>query len=124
MSIFKRRLADTKEKDSALESCELELQAHPDQTACRLQFKLLCKQGIVKTYRLYYEAGEVLHAGYDPTASPNSWTVSSRTLRDVVEYFGPKTDQLDWFFQDGKITFTSYTEKIQNGRGKSPNALY
>jgi cell cycle checkpoint control protein RAD9A len=109
-------LTEAKEKDSALERCELELQAHPDQTECRLQFKLFCKQGVVKSYRLYYEPDEVLHAGYDPTASPNHWKVSSRTLRDVVEYFGPKNDQLDWFFKDGKMTFTSYTEQVKNGR--------
>ena len=42
--------------------------------------------------------------------------MSSRTLREVVEYFGPKTDQLDWFYKDDKVTFTSYTEKIQSGR--------
>lgn len=33
-----------------------------------------------------------------------------------MEYFGPKTDQLDWYFQDSRVTFTSYTEKVQNGR--------
>jgi cell cycle checkpoint control protein RAD9A len=65
---------------------------------------------------LFYEPGEVLHATFDKVGSTNHWTVSSRTLRDVVEYFGPKTDQLDWYFQDGKVTFTSYTEKIQSER--------
>ena len=116
LSVFRRRLADTRDRDSALERCEFELQAHPDQTECRLVFRLICKHGVVKTYRLYYEGGEVLHASFDHTTSSNFWTVSSRTLRDMVEYFGPKTDQLDWYFQDGKVTFTSYTEKIQNGR--------
>lgn len=116
MSVFRRRVADARDKESALERCEFELQAHPDQTECRLIFKIFCKHGVVKTYRLYYEAGEVLHASFDPAASTNFWTVSSRTLRDVVEYFGPKTDQLDWYFQDGKVTFTSYAEKVQNGR--------
>ena len=121
-AIFRRRLAETRDKESALERCDFELQARPDQTECRLIFKLICKQGVVKTYRLYYEGGEVLHASFDQASSTNFWTVSSRTLRDMVEYFGPKTDQLDWFFQDGKVTFTSYTEKIQNGRGLSLSA--
>ena len=58
-----------------------------------------------------------MHATFDKLGSTNYWTASSRTLRDVVEYFGPKTDQLDWSFQNGKVTFTSYTEKIQAGRG-------
>jgi cell cycle checkpoint control protein RAD9A len=82
---------------------------------------MLCRHGVVKTYRLTYEAAEVLHASFDKARSPNCWTISSRTLRDVVEYFGPKTEQLDWYFENGKVTFTSYTEKVQHGRGEISN---
>ncbi|EXJ69070.1 uncharacterized protein A1O5_08005 [Cladophialophora psammophila CBS 110553] len=116
LSIFKRRLGDQRDKDTALETCDCELQANPDQPECRLVFRLNCRQGVVKTYRLFYQAGEILHAAFDKIGSPNYWSISSRTLRDIVEYFGPKTDQLDWYFQNGKVTFTSYTEKIQAGR--------
>ncbi|KIW32897.1 uncharacterized protein PV07_04410 [Cladophialophora immunda] len=116
LSIFKRRLGDQRDKDTALETCDCELQDNPDQAECRLVFRLNCRQGVVKTYRLFYESGEILHAAFDKIGSPNYWSISSRTLRDIVEYFGPKTDQLDWYFQNGKVTFTSYTEKIQAGR--------
>jgi cell cycle checkpoint control protein RAD9A len=115
-AIFRRRSADQRDKEVALERVEFELQARPDQADCRLNFRLVCKHGVEKKYRLYYEGGEVLHASFDRQASTNHWTVPSRTLRDVVEYFGPKTEQLDWCFQDGKVTFTSYTEKLQNGK--------
>ena len=118
LSIFKRRLADQRDRDTALETCECELQANPDQAECRLIFRLNCRQGVVKTYSLFYETGEILHATFDQMGSTNHWTVASRTLRDVVEYFGPKTDQLDWYYQNGKVTFTSYTEKIQSGKGR------
>jgi cell cycle checkpoint control protein RAD9A len=116
--IFKRRIAEGKDKDTALELCEVELQAKPDQTKCRLVIRMLCRHGVVKTYRLTYESAEVLHASFDKARSQNYWTVSSRTVRDVVEYFGPKTEQLDWYFEKGKVTFTSYTEKVQHGRGE------
>lgn len=116
LSIFKKRMTDGKERDTALEHCEVELQAKPDQTECRLIIKMICRYGVVKTYRLTYESMEVLHATFDKSKSENCWSISSRTLRDVVEYFGPKTEQLDWFYQNGKFTFTSYTEKVQNGR--------
>ncbi|EXJ58066.1 hypothetical protein A1O7_05490 [Cladophialophora yegresii CBS 114405] len=115
LSIFKRRLGD-RDREGGLETCDCELQANPDQAECRLVFRLNCRQGIVKTYRLFYEPGDIMHAAFDKLGSTNYWTASSRTLRDVVEYFGPKTDQLDWYFQNGKVTFTSYTEKIQAGR--------
>lgn len=71
---------------------------------------------MIKTYRLTYESAEVVHATFDKQGSPNTWTVSARTLRDVVEYFGPKTEHVDWSLHDDKVTFTSYTDKIQVGR--------
>ena len=79
---------------------------------------MICRHGVVKTYRLTYEPIEALHASFDKSKSENYWSIPSRTLRDVVEYFGPKTEQLDWFYLQGKFTFTSYTEKVQNGRGR------
>lgn len=77
---------------------------------------MICRHGIVKTYKLIYEPTNVLRANFDSTNSPNHWTTSARTLRDIVEYFGAKTDQLDWSFEKGKVNFTSYTEKITDGR--------
>ena len=77
---------------------------------------MICRHGVVKTYKLTYEPTNVLRANFDNGASPNYWTTSARTLRNIVEYFGAKTDQLDWSFEKGKVNFTSYTEKITDGR--------
>jgi cell cycle checkpoint control protein RAD9A len=118
LSIFKKRMLDGRERDTTLERCKVDLQEKPDQTECRLIIKMICRHGVVKTYRLTYESVEVLHATFDKSKSENHWSISSRTLRDAVEYFGPKTEQLDWFYQQGKFTFTSYTEKVHTGRGK------
>ena len=71
---------------------------------------------VIKTYKLTYESAEVLHATFDKQNSQNTWSISSRTLRDVVEYFGPKTEHVDWSLHEDKVTFTSYTDKIQVGR--------
>ena len=107
-----------KDRDTALERCDIELQADPDQTKCRLIIRMICRQGVFKTFRMTYDPAEVLYATFDDSRSQNYWTASSRTLRDIVEYFGPKTDQLDWYFENEKVTFTSYNEKVSNGRGK------
>ncbi|KAK4956090.1 hypothetical protein LTR66_013395 [Elasticomyces elasticus] len=37
-------------------------------------------------------------------------------LREYIDYFGPKTEQLDVCVKDGKAVFTSFTEKIMNGK--------
>lgn len=76
------------------------------------------REDVVKTFKLTYEAVEVLRANFDPKTSPNHWTIQSRTLKDIVEYFGPKTEQLDWYYEQGKVVFTSYTEKVSDGRRK------
>lgn len=71
----------------------------------------------MKVYKLTYETTDVLHATFDKQGSKNSWTLPARTLRDVGEYFGPKTEHVDWSLSDGKVTFTSYADKIQVGKG-------
>ena len=38
-------------------------------------------------------------------------------LKTFVEYFGAGTEQLDFWVENGRVTFTSYTEKVVSGRG-------
>lgn len=75
--------------------------------------------GMNKTYRLTYESIEIMHALFDKAAATQGWRISSRVLREYSEYFGPKTDQLDLLAQEGKAIFTSFTEKIQDGKRRS-----
>ena len=77
---------------------------------------------MTKTYQLTYESVEVMHALFDKTAASQGWRISARILREYVEYFGPKTEQLDLLAAEGKAIFTSFTEKIQNGKGMNHRA--
>ncbi len=77
---------------------------------------MLTIAGMTKTYRLTYEVTEVMHALFDRTAATQGWKISARVLREYIEYFGPKTEQLDLLAQEGKAIFTSFTEKIQDGK--------
>ncbi|KAI5211124.1 Rad9-domain-containing protein [Aureobasidium subglaciale] len=78
---------------------------------------MVCKHGVTKTYRLTYESVEVSHALFDKYNAPNGWKISSRILREYIEYFGTKTEQLDLLVKEGKAIFTSFTEKIMDGKG-------
>jgi len=60
-----------------------------------------------------------MHALFKPEMTKSTWSISSRVLREFADHFGPKTEQLDIFSKDGRATFTSYTEKIVAGKGKS-----
>ena len=84
---------------------------------------LLIFSGMTKTYRLTYESVEVMHALFDRTAATQRWKISARVLREYIEYFGPKTEQLDLLAQEGKAVFTSFTEKIQDGKGEQRQRL-
>jgi cell cycle checkpoint control protein RAD9A len=60
---------------------------------------------------------EVAHAIFDKKRAQNTWSIQSKLLREFTEYFGPRTEQLDIFSENGRATFTSYTEKITDGKG-------
>lgn len=91
---------------------------HGNMAQCYLHYELLLilRTGMTKTYRLTYESVEIMHALFDKSSAPQGWRISSRVLREYIEYFGPKTEQLDILAQEGKVVFTSFTEKIQDGQ--------
>ncbi len=59
-----------------------------------------------------------MHALFDKSSATNGWRMQSRVLKEFIEYFGPKTEQLDMYSENGRVTFTSFTEKVMDGKGK------
>ncbi|MCJ1267317.1 hypothetical protein MMC22_007202 [Lobaria immixta] len=57
-----------------------------------------------------------MHALFDKNAAKNKWTISASVLRSFIEYFGAATEQLDMYSENGRAQFTSYTEKIMDGK--------
>lgn len=74
--------------------------------------------GVMKQYRLTFEAVPPVHALFVRESANNCWSISSRALREFVEHFGPGTEQLEIFSEDGRVNFTSYTDKVINGNGE------
>lgn len=117
LSVFKGRLHDPLGRDGAIDRCEVSVQDRPDETQCRFIVKMVCNQGVIKTYKLTYEAVDLMHALFDRNVATNSWSMHSSAMKEYVEYFGPKTEMLDIFAgEDGRAVFKSYTEKISNGK--------
>ncbi|KAE8372730.1 Rad9-domain-containing protein [Aspergillus bertholletiae] len=113
LSVFKGR---TREKDTAVERCEVELHEHPDQTECRLGIKMICGLGVIKSYKLTYEPTTVNHAVFDRTKTTNQWSIEPRFLREITDHFSPSAEQLDIYSDNGKAVFTSFTTKITDGK--------
>ena len=78
---------------------------------------------MLKTYKLTYESVEVMHALFDKGAAANRWRISSKPLKEFIEHFGPRTEQLDIYQENGRAIFTSYTEKIVDGKGMASQDL-
>lgn len=102
--------------DGGVERCDVSIEDQPDKVKCRMIVKMICRNGVNKTYRLNYESVEVSHALFDRNMAPNTWKISSRLLREYIEFFSPKTEQLDFLYKDDKAIFTSFTEKIMDGK--------
>jgi len=130
--VFKGRVGDP-ERDTAIERCDVSVEDGEGKTKSRFVVKIICRHGkensrilpsisltyagVIKTYRLTFESIAPMHAFFDREIATNSWSISSRTLREFVEHFGPGTEQLDIYSEDGRVSLTSYTEKIMSGNG-------
>ncbi|RAR07442.1 atp-dependent rna helicase dbp2 [Stemphylium lycopersici] len=117
LSVFKGRLYDPMGRDGAIDRCEVSVQERESETQCRFIIKMVCNQGVIKTYKLTYEAVDVMHALFDRSVAKNRWSMHSGAVKEYIEYFGTKTEMLDIFAgEDGRCVFKSYTEKISNGK--------
>ncbi|KAE8832226.1 hypothetical protein PTNB85_06618 [Pyrenophora teres f. teres] len=117
LSVFKGRLYDPLGRDGAIDRCEVSVQERENETQCRFIVKMVCNQGVIKTYKLTYEAVDVMHALFDRNVAKNRWSMHSGAVKEYIEYFGTKTEMLDIFAgDDDRCVFKSYTEKITNGK--------
>jgi cell cycle checkpoint control protein RAD9A len=117
LSVFKGRLFDPLGRDGAIDRCEVSVQERDNEAQCRFIVKMVCNQGVIKTYKLTYEAVDVMHALFDRSVAKNRWSMHSGAVKEYIEYFGTKTEMLDIFAgDDGRCVFKSYTEKITNGK--------
>ncbi|TVY81542.1 DNA repair protein rad9 [Lachnellula suecica] len=116
LSVFKGRVGDpTRERETGIERCDVSVEDGEGKTKSRFVIKIICRHGVIKTYRLTFESFAPMHAFFDRAIATNSWSISSRTLREFVEHFGPGTEQLDIYSAEGRVSLTSYTEKVMSG---------
>lgn len=59
-----------------------------------------------------------MHAKFDKTEATNNWAISPRTLRQLMDHFGPGIDYLDIHGEDEVVNFTCFTETAANGDGE------
>ncbi|KAJ5604737.1 Rad9/Ddc1 [Penicillium lagena] len=114
LSIFRGRI--DRNKDTAVERCDMEIREGPQQAECRLTVRMICGLGVIKSYKLTYEPATVQHAVFDRTKALNQWTADPRFLRSIIDHFSFSAEQLDMYSDSGKAVFTSFTTKITEGK--------
>ncbi|KAK2015545.1 hypothetical protein LZ32DRAFT_526251 [Colletotrichum eremochloae] len=121
-SIFRSRVGGDpqrdREKESTIDRCDVAIQDGPG-VKSRLIVKLVFRNGIVSgvtsTHRLPFEVAVPVHAKFDSDEAIHHWTIPSRTLRQLMEHFGPGVELLDINSDGEHVNFTCFTEKTTNG---------
>ncbi|RYP62523.1 hypothetical protein DL771_009706 [Monosporascus sp. 5C6A] len=76
--------------------------------------RFFCK--LYNKYKLPFEASPPVRAKFDKGQATNHWSISSRTLRQLMDHFGPGTEYLDIHSDDDQfVNFTCFTEKVAHG---------
>jgi len=108
------RLRETKDKGTNISKCEVRLCLDP----ARLSVKMWCNHGVLKLYKLTFEEVDIQHAIFDRSSAPQRWRISATLLKEYMEHFGPRAEQLDISssISTGRAAFTSFTEKLIDGK--------
>ncbi|KAI1410552.1 Rad9-domain-containing protein [Hypoxylon sp. FL1857] len=117
LSLFRARSGDTahNEKDTTIEHCDVAIVDEPGKKS-RFIAKIVFRNGITTKYRLPFEVTPPIHARFDKDQATNHWSIPSRTLRQLMDHFGPGIEYLDIHSEDDDtVNFTCFTEKVKNG---------
>ncbi|KAM0820212.1 putative Rad9-domain-containing protein [Seiridium cardinale] len=118
LSLFRARSGDPlheHDKDTTIERCDVAVEDEPGKNS-RFIVKVVCRNGMTTKYRLPFEVSPPVHARFNMEEATNHWTMGSRTLRQLMDHFGPGIEYLDIHADDDQIVnFTCFTEKIAHG---------
>ncbi|KAI3320392.1 Rad9-domain-containing protein [Xylariaceae sp. AK1471] len=113
LSLFRSRGGDPlheREKDTTIERCDVVI---TDEAGKKSRFiaKIIFRNGISTQYRLPFEVSPPVHAKFDKEQAIHNWAISSRTVKQLMDHFGPGIDYLDIHSEGDIVNFTCFTEK-------------
>ncbi|KAI1878266.1 uncharacterized protein JN550_000448 [Neoarthrinium moseri] len=121
LSLFRARSGDPfheHEKDTTIERCDVAVEDEAGKNS-RFIVKIICRNGMTTKYRLPFEVSPPTHAKFNKVEATNKWTMASRTLRQLMDHFGPGIEFLDIHSEDDQtVNFTCFTEKVAQGDGE------
>ncbi|POR35099.1 DNA repair protein rad9 [Tolypocladium paradoxum] len=114
ISLFRSRSgADTQrdaEKQTPIERCDVAIE-DGEGVKSRFIARIVFRNGLTSTHRLPFEVAVPVHAKFSRQDAPHHWTISSRTLRQLMDHFGPGIEYLDINTDGDHVNFTCFSEK-------------
>ncbi len=122
ISLFRSRsAADSQrdrdvEKQTLIDRCDVAIE---DGQGVKSRFiaRIVFRTGLTSTHRLAFETGVPVHAKFSKPDAPHHWSISSRTLRQLMDHFGPGIDYLDINTDGDHVNFTCFSEKTVSEDG-------
>ncbi|KAG4254113.1 hypothetical protein FPRO04_06552 [Fusarium proliferatum] len=112
ISLFRSRTAPDSQRDAEkqtlIDRCDVAIE-DGEGVQSRFIARLIFRNGLTSTHRLPFEASVPIHAKFNKQDAPHHWTISSRTLRQLMEHFGPGIEFLDINTDGDHVNFTCFT---------------
>ncbi|KAK4200460.1 putative DNA repair protein rad9 [Triangularia verruculosa] len=105
-------------RDASIERCDVAIDDGVGKKS-RLVARISFRNGITASHSLPYEVKAPTHAKFNEHDAGNHWAISSKTLRQLMDHFGPGIELLDINTDEESnlVNFTCFTEKVQKRGG-------
>ncbi|KAH0499549.1 hypothetical protein TgHK011_006736 [Trichoderma gracile] len=98
------------DKQAIIDRCDVAIE---DGQGVKSRFiaRIIFRNGLTATHRLPFEVTIPVHAKFNRQEALYHWSISSRTLKQLVDHFGPGTEYLDINTDGDHVNFTCFSEK-------------
>ncbi|KAK4232081.1 hypothetical protein QBC38DRAFT_464315 [Podospora fimiseda] len=126
LTIFRARggASDVSRENAAIERCDVAIDDGVGKKS-RLVARISFRNGITASHSLPYEVKAPTHAKFNQDEAGNCWAISSKTLRQLMDHFGPSIELLDINTDEENhvVNFTCFTEKVQKRGATNSEAV-
>lgn len=98
------------EKQTIIDRCDVAIE-DGEGVSSRFIARIVFRNGLTSTHRLPFEVAVPVHAKFNKQDSPHHWKIASRTLRQLMDHFGPGIELLDINTDGDHVNFTCFSEK-------------
>lgn len=107
------------DKQTIIDRCDVAIE-DGEGVKSRFIARIIFRNGLTATHRLPFEVSMPVHAKFNRQEALYHWSISSRTLKQLVDHFGPGTEYLEVNTDGDHVNFTCFSEKTISDDGMMP----